>query len=162
VITPILSSFGRPGRAKVRTQTFRSGGASSAAAKKVAVPDSRAAFAVERMPVFVGCVTLAAGVALVAAPRLATGPLGLDGQETAMRAIGASDLVLVPGLLRGNPRWPWMVGRAALNLAVAAYLHGVAPQSSSPGLLKAGAGVFVGPTAVDGATGLALRRAGSS
>jgi len=116
----------------------------------------------ERMPAFVGCVTLAAGAALLAAPRLATKPLGLDGQETAMRLIGASDLVLVPGLLRGNPRWPWMIGRAALNLAVAAYLHGVAPQSSSPGLLKRGAGVFVGLTAVDGATGLALRRAGSS
>ena len=116
---------------------------------------------VERMPVFVGCVTLAAGAALVAAPGPVTRLLGLDGQDTAMRAIGLSDLVLVPGLLRGDPRWPWMVGRAALNLGLAAYLHGVAPQSSSPGMLKGGAGLFVGLTAVDGATGLALRRAGS-
>ena len=56
----------------------------------------------ERMPAFVGCVTLAAGVALIAAPRLATGPLGLEGQETAMRAIGVSDLVLVPACSAGS------------------------------------------------------------
>ncbi|HYH90513.1 MAG TPA: hypothetical protein VEX67_14850 [Solirubrobacteraceae bacterium] len=116
---------------------------------------------VERLPVFVGCVTLAAGTALVAAPGTLTGPLGLEGQDAAVRAIGVSDLVLVPGLLRGRPRWPWMIGRAALNLAVAAYLHGVAEQSSSPELAKGGAGVFVGLTVMDGATGLALRRAGS-
>ena len=54
-----------------------------------------------------------------------------------------------------------MIGRAALNVAVAAYLHGVAPQASSPGLLKGGAAAFVGLTAVDGATGLALRRSGA-
>jgi hypothetical protein len=118
-------------------------------------------FTVERLPVFVGCVTLAAGAALATAPGRLTGPLGLDGQDTAVRAIGVSDLVLVPGLLRGNPRWPGMIGRAALNLALAAYLHGVAPQSSSPGVLKGGARLFVGLTAVDGGAGLALRRAES-
>ena len=116
---------------------------------------------VERLPVVVGCVTLAAGAALAIAPGRLTRPLGLDGQDTAVRAIGVSDLVLVPGLLRGNPRWPWMIGRAALNLALAAYLHGVAPQSSSPGVLKGGARMFVGLTAIDGGAGLALRRAES-
>jgi len=116
---------------------------------------------VERMPVFVGCVTLVAGTALAAAPGRVTGPLGLDGQDLAVRAIGVSDLVLVPGLLRGSPRWPWMVGRAALNLAIAAYLHGVAPQSSSPRVLEGGAALLAGLTAVDGAAGLALRRAGA-
>jgi hypothetical protein len=110
------------------------------------------------MPLLVGYVTLAVGAALVAAPRLATGPLGLDGQDAAVRAIGLADLVLVPGLLRGSPRWPWMVGRAALNLAQAAYLHGAAPQS---GKARAGAAALVALTAIDGATGLALRRAGS-
>jgi hypothetical protein len=118
-------------------------------------------FTVERLPVFVGCVTLAAGTALALAPARVTGPLGLDRQDTAVRAIGLSDLVLVPGLLRGSPRWPWMVGRAALNLALVAYLHGVAPHSSSPAVLKGGAGLLVGLTAVDGAAALALRRAES-
>ena len=117
--------------------------------------------AADRMPTFVGCVTLAAGVTLIAAPGRSAALLGLEGQEPAMRAIGASDLLLVPGLLRGRPRWPWMIGRAALNLVLAAYLHGVAPQSSSPDALRAGAGLFVGLTAADGATGLVLRRSGS-
>ena len=116
------------------------------------------ALADEKMPAFVGCVTLAAGAALAVSPGLLTGRLGLEGQDLAVRALGVSDLVLVPGLLRGRPRWPWMIGRAALNLAQAAYLYGVAPQSS---LAKGGAGVLVGLTAVDGATALALRRAGS-
>jgi hypothetical protein len=113
----------------------------------------------ERMPAFVGCATLAIGGALVVAPRLLTGPLGLDGQDAALRAIGASDLVLVPGLLAGRPRWPWMVGRAALNLAVAAYLRGIAPQSTAPSWANGGAGVMFGLTVVDGATALVLRRA---
>jgi hypothetical protein len=107
----------------------------------------------ERMPTVVGAITLVAGAALVAAPQLATKPLGLEGQETAMRLIGASDLVLVPGLLRGEPRWPFMVGRAALNLGVAAYFHAV----ESRGMAAA----FVGLTAVDGATALVLRRRGA-
>jgi hypothetical protein len=110
--------------------------------------------AIQRMPVFVGSVTLATGVALVAAPRLLTGPLGLEGQDAAVRAIGAADLVLVPGLLRGAPRWPWMVSRAALNLAMAAYLLGAAPQS---GRAQGGAATLFALTVVDGATGLKLR-----
>jgi hypothetical protein len=65
--------------------------------------------AIERAPVFVGSVTLATGVALAAAPGLLTRRLGLEGHDAAVRAIGVADLVLVPGLLRGEPRWPWMV-----------------------------------------------------
>lgn len=117
--------------------------------------------ALQRLPVFVGCVTIVTGAALVAAPGRTAGPLGLEGQDMALRAIGVTDLVLVPGLLRGRPRWPWMIARAALNVAAAAYLRGVAPQSSSPGVPKAGAGLLLGLTAVDGYAGLALRRAGS-
>ena len=71
-----------------------------------------------------------------------------------MRLIGASDLVVVAGLLRGTPRSPWMVGRAALNLVIAAYLKAAAPESRSPELLRGGARVMLGLTAVDGATAL--------
>ena len=86
----------------------------------------------ERMPALVGVITLAAGALLAAAPQLTTKPLGLEGQETPVRLVGLADLALVPGLLRGEPRWPWMVGRAALNLGQAAYFLGVADRSSSP------------------------------
>jgi hypothetical protein len=113
---------------------------------------------IERMPVFAGYATLAIGAALLAAPRLMTRPLGLDGQEAAVRAIGVSDLVLVPGLLRGSPRWPWMLARAAFNVGDAAYLQRVAPRSASPRRVKAGVAVMAGLTVLDCATTVALRR----
>jgi hypothetical protein len=116
---------------------------------------------VERAPLFVGCVTLLAGTVLVAAADRVCDGLGLDGQKRAVRVVGASDLVLVPGLLGGRPRWPWMLGRAALNVAQAGYLHRMAPRSASPAALERGAALLLGLTVVDGATALALRRAGS-
>ncbi len=116
---------------------------------------------VERTPLFVACVTSLAGTVLVAAPDRVCDRLGLDGQKRAIRAVGVSDLVLVPGLLRGRPRWPWMLGRAALNVAQAGYLHRMAPRSTSPAALERGAALLLGLTVVDGATALALRRAGS-
>ena len=112
----------------------------------------------EGMPVFAGYATLVIGAALVVAPRRTTGPLGLDGHETAVRAIGVSDLVLVPGLLRGNPRWPWMMARAAFNLGDAVYLARAASRSSSPAKVWAGAAVMAALTVIDGATAFELRR----
>jgi hypothetical protein len=100
----------------------------------------------ERMPTFVGLTTLVIGAALVAMPEPAAQALGLD--PNAMRLIGLSDLVLVPGLLKGEPRWPWMIARASANLAVAAHLH---PHPLSK--------VMLGLTLADGGTGLALRQA---
>jgi hypothetical protein len=111
----------------------------------------------ERMPVVAGYATLAIGAVLVVAPRLVTGAVGLDGQEAAVRAIGVSDLVLVPGLLRGSPRWPWMLTRAVFNLGDAAYLQRVANRSSTPAALTAGAAAMAALTALDGAAALALR-----
>jgi hypothetical protein len=113
----------------------------------------------EGMPVFAGYATLLIGASLVLAPRRTTHPLGLDGEEAAFRAIGVSDLVLVPGLLRGNPRWPWMMARAAFNLGDAAFLVRAARRSSSPAKVWAGAAVMVALTAIDGATAFELRRA---
>jgi hypothetical protein len=111
----------------------------------------------DRMPTIIGAITLGAGAMLAAAPHLMTKELGLEGQETAMRLVGLADLVLVPGLLRGEPRWPWMFGRAALNLGQAAYFHGVADRSSSPAVTKALGSTLAAFTLVDGATGLVLR-----
>lgn len=102
--------------------------------------------------------TLAVGTALLTAPRLVTRPLGLEDQDGAVRAVGVCDLILVPGLLRGRPRWAWMLARAAFDVGDAAYLQRVAPRSSSEGLVRAGAAVMLGLAVVDGATALALRR----
>jgi hypothetical protein len=116
---------------------------------------------IHHLPTAVGCVTLAAGVALVAAPARVGGVFGLTGCDAELRAVGAADLVLVPGLLMGRPRWPWMGSRAALNLAQAAYFASLAGRSSSPGVVRAAAGALASLTAVDGPTALALRRAGA-
>ncbi|MEO7449172.1 MAG: hypothetical protein ABI336_12940 [Humibacillus sp.] len=40
----------------------------------------------------------------------------------AARVIGALDLALVPGLLGGRPRWPWLAARAAANVLTATTL----------------------------------------
>ena len=105
-----------------------------------------------KMPVFVGWATLTIGAELLAAPGRTAAMLGLEGQETGLRLLGAADLALVPGLLADRPRW--MIARAGLNLAQAAYLLGVAPQSSRPGRVKAAAAMMLSLTVVDGATGL--------
>ena len=112
----------------------------------------------QRMAELAGWATLVAGAALLVAPRRSAGPLGLDGQEAAVRVIGVSDLVLVPGLLRGNPRWPWMAARAAFNLGDVVYLLRAATRSSSPGKARGGAAVMAALTAIDGATAYQLRR----
>jgi hypothetical protein len=112
----------------------------------------------ERMAELAGWATLVAGAALLVAPRRTTGPLGLDGQEAAIRVIGVSDLVLVPGLLRGNPRWPWMTARAAFNIGDTVYLLWAARRSSSPAKVRAGAAVMAALTVIDGTTARRLRR----
>jgi len=111
----------------------------------------------EQVPTFVAGVTLLAGGALVARPELATGPLGLPDQSFQMRALGVADLILVPGLHRGEPRWPWMVGRCALSVAQGTYLTGVAAGAGKPKLVKALGGVLFGLAVMDIATAIQLR-----
>ena len=109
----------------------------------------------EDMPTTVGYVTTATGVALVLAPGVAARQMGLAGQEGPLRLIGAADLVLVPGLLRGKPRWPWMIARAGMNLAMAAYFFGVGGKSRAA---RATGYALMGLTVVDCATGVTLSR----
>ena len=115
--------------------------------------------ATERMPAIVGGITLAVGGALLAAPRVATGPLRLTGQETALRIIGAADLSLVPGLLVGRPRWAWMTARAVLDVAQGAALLALAARSDEPARAQGAAATLLGLTVADGLTAVALRRA---
>lgn len=67
-----------------------------------------------------GAATLVIGGALAIAPGR-VGPIGGFVKPAGARAIGIADLALVPGLLVGRPRWPWMAARAALNVAIVAY-----------------------------------------
>jgi hypothetical protein len=115
---------------------------------------------VENVPTIVAGVTLVAGTVLAVAPQVFTGPVGLEDQDLAVRAVGVADLILVPGLYGGRPRWPWMVGRAALSLAQAAYCDGVAPRAKKSGGVRAAAVMLLGLTVMDGSTAVQLRRAG--
>lgn len=73
----------------------------------------------------VGLITLPVGVALTAWPERAARLLRLGGTPAGWRAVGVADLSLVPGLVAGRRRRPWLVGRMGLNLAIAGYAaHG--------------------------------------
>lgn len=75
----------------------------------------------ERSASIVGLVTLAIGAFLTATPARAASALNLGDHPTFARAIEIADLALVPGLLRGRPRWPWMAARASMNLLLAVH-----------------------------------------
>lgn len=84
------------------------------------MPQPMTPLAAQRAAVTVGAATLLIGGALLTAPgRL--GPLVGLSSPASTRVVGALDLALVPGLLAGRPRWPWLAARAALNVATAAY-----------------------------------------
>ena len=74
----------------------------------------------ERAAVRVGVLTTAIGGVLTAAPARVGPLMGLT-DPGAARLVGLADLALVPGLLRGRPRWPWLAARAALNLTIVGY-----------------------------------------
>lgn len=76
--------------------------------------------AAERAAVRVGVATAAIGGVLVAAPDRGAPLMGLDDPRVA-RLIGLADLALVPGLLRGRPRWPWVGARVGLNALIIGY-----------------------------------------
>jgi hypothetical protein len=78
----------------------------------------------EHAPRLVGTITLGVGVGLLVRPQLATGPLGIAGREGDARLVGLADLVAGYGLLRRRPAWPWMAGRAAVNVAMLARAEG--------------------------------------
>lgn len=111
--------------------------------------------AATRMAVSVGVTTAAIGAGLLAAPERAGAPFGIEDTRL-LRAFGAADLVLVPGLLAGRPRWGWMAGRAGLNLVMAARL------AREPGpQARAIAAALVAVTVVDGRAARTLHRAGA-
>ncbi|NGN94929.1 hypothetical protein G5C66_19595 [Nocardioides sp. KC13] len=109
-----------------------------------------------RSAAVVGMATLPIGAAILFKPEWVGRTLKLGDHPTALRVIGAADLALVPGLLAGRRRLPWMVARAGLNVAIAAYCTHLARQEGNIGP-KVAASALVFATAADARTILALR-----
>jgi hypothetical protein len=114
--------------------------------------------ALHRPPQAIGVITLALGVALLAAPSRLGRAAHLGDRPALARTIGVMDLVLVPGLLRGRPRWPWMVARAAFNVPVAAAFRTEARRTGHPAA-RAGFVTMLGLSTMDLLTALRLHRA---
>lgn len=121
------------------------------------MPELLTSSAAHRTATVVGVATTAIGGALLAAPG-AAGPLMRLTDPRGARVVGLADLVLVPGLLAGRPRWPWMAARAVLNPAIAAYVLRIAPRSGRTKQARAVASVLAVATLADGAAAYALRR----
>jgi hypothetical protein len=112
--------------------------------------------AAQRTATSVGFITLLIGVVLTAVPARAARLLRTGDHPVALRIIGISDLVLVPGLLVGQRRGQWMTLRAALNVVIAAYCLRLVRREGVLGA-KLGAAAMVLATIADGRTILALR-----
>lgn len=110
---------------------------------------------------FVGGLTTAIGVSLLAAPvrtgKLLGVPVGRE--RRTLQFLGAVDLTVALGLLFGRPRWPWMAARAVCNPPTAIYLGRLGRRSGSR-VLPAVAGVILAATVADGAAVRTLRAAG--
>ncbi|NYI77297.1 hypothetical protein [Nocardioides panzhihuensis] len=109
-----------------------------------------------RSAAFVGMATLPIGAALLLAPGRVGRSLKLGDHPVALRAIGAADLALVPGLLTGRRRLPWLAARAGLNMAIAAYCAHLARAEGSTAHKIAVPALAIA-TAADVRTILALR-----
>ncbi len=104
----------------------------------------------------VGVGTTVLGGGLAYAPDAVAAALGLRRPEP-VRIIGLADLALAPGLIAGRPRWRWMAARAALNVAIIAYLLDETRRTSEPRPRTAALGLAA-LTVGDGATAWSLRR----
>ena len=112
-----------------------------------------------RVPEFVAVVTTGVGIALLVAPRPLAVAAGVGDRPTFARAVGAMDLALVPGLLRGRPRWPWMLARAAANLPIAAAYRGEIARNGGTPLARTGMFAMLGLSVIDTVTAIGLRQA---
>ena len=110
----------------------------------------------KRFTRIVGVVTAVVGGALVAAPAR-VGPVMALTDPTATRLIGLADLALVPGLVVGRPQWPWLAGRAVLNLVIAGHLLALARDAERPRFPRAVAAAFGAITVGDIRSTAALR-----
>lgn len=103
-----------------------------------------------------GTGTAIVGAALVLDPVRSATILGLNPGARRARTIGLADLALVPGLLRGRPRWPWMAARAALNMLIAAQYHAEARSRRDDRRQRRGATAMIALTVFDGGVAATL------
>jgi len=121
------------------------------------MPQPNTPQAAQRVATTVGAATLLIGGALLVAPER-LGPLVGLSSPAGTRAVGALDLALVPGLLAGRPRWPWLAARAALNVATAAYtLRQAGDSGSLPTRARAFALMLLAATVADSTAARASR-----
>ncbi|MBC8090898.1 MAG: hypothetical protein H7Y15_02960 [Pseudonocardia sp.] len=109
-----------------------------------------------RMASTIGLITAGIGGVLVVSPTT-FGPLMSLADPRGARLIGAVDLALVPGLLAGRPRWPWMAARAIGNVLTAAYCLGRAHDAEAVARARVVALVLAMATVADTVAALALR-----
>jgi hypothetical protein len=112
-----------------------------------------------RVPEFIALVTLGVGAALTVAPGKVGPAAGFGSQRSVALSIGLMDLALVPGLLRGRPRWPWMLARAAFNLPVAGAFRAEAKRPAGNPIARPGMYTMLALTTMDTVVALALRNA---
>jgi hypothetical protein len=106
---------------------------------------------------FVGAVTTVAGGLLVASPE-GVGRRAWIERPTSARILGAVDLALVPGLVAGRPRWPWMAARVAANLGTAAFYERIARRGPARIGPRAVAGTLLALSVADASVVRTLRR----
>lgn len=106
----------------------------------------------------IAAVTLGMGAALASAPGRVGRGLGLGDRIGVARALGVVDIVLVPGLIRAQPRWPWVGARASLNVVIAGVYLQEARQSSSR-MARAGVAAMISVAVIDGLVAARLRSA---
>ncbi len=112
-----------------------------------------------RSAAVIGLGSAAIGAALLGAPHRLGPVLGLT-RSADVRAVAVLDLALAPGLVAGQPRWPWAASRAAANLLIAAWcLHRGRVAGRLPQAVRAAAALSA-VTVLDARLARDLRRAG--
>ena len=120
-------------------------------------PNATVANLAERATDGATLVTLGMGTALTLAPRPTASAIGLGGAAPGVRLLGLADLALGLALAARRPRWPWMMGRAVLNVVIAGRYRVAARAEPESRRAKLGAAGMAALTVFAGAVALTLR-----
>ena len=103
-------------------------------------------------------VTLGMGGALTLAPQSTAPAIGLGGTAAGARLLGLVDVALGVALVALRPRWPWMMGRALLNVVIVGRYRAAARAEPGSRRARLGAAGMAALTVFDGAVALTLRQ----